>query len=486
MTTNDYLTEFEHLLTTGNYENLITIFESIVNSETFLALGPKQQVQSYEFYYRANQRLNNLVKTFEIIDEMKTKYAELKNKKILYYSSIFVLEGTSLISIKKYNDAEIIVNEGFHYIEGFNETKEADLNYVTNITALLFNLLGILYGSFYGNLSESTKAYEKCLKFSEQTNFGFGINLAQVNLTTNYSSQGDFSKAEYYIKESFKRLKLFYESLGPLEDNKDWFYAQIFCKSNLGIIQFNKGNYLGSKNTFLELLKVINGTVFESRFFMEINYPLLKNFLTENDFESSKKLLEHMEIYPTKDPEDKLLYYHGLVLYYLKMNNLRDKFKAIPYIDKIQNQNLGFVFLKNDAKFNLIELNLLELKANFDEKLFNETLNLINEIYEFSNTNNSFITLVNLLILKSRLSRIIGNLEESESLLNEALGISEKNLTKFYFDKVRQEKEDLIDEFRKWNDMINNNTPLSKRFHELEMEKYFEDVKSILPLRLKE
>lgn len=190
-----------------------------------------------------------------------------------------------------------------------------------------------------------------------------------------------------------------------------------------------------------------------------------------NLVESSNKYLEKLEILVRDKPKgfkEFAMLAKGLIL---KTNpRSKDKIAAQQIFEELHNVDRSYIAFK--ATLNLIELLLDELKLYGNDEVLDQIVALTQNIYEQAQENNSFSNIVELLILKSKLSYLRQDVDLANKLLQQAHLIAEEHgLEKSKMDVIKEESK-LEDQLLQAKDMIRSSQVLAKRLEKSEIIKY--------------
>ena len=160
----------------------------------------------------------------------------------------------------------------------------------------------------------------------------------------------------------------------------------------------------------------------------------------------------------------------GLIL--KKETRIVKQAKAFDILKKLSKVKIQEYELEAIVMFNLCELLLDEFKQYGDLEIFNELVVLIDHIYNRAKKENLSPMMIEILILKSNLNLIQGNIKETEIILDQALALSnEKELTSFSIickEAINKFHENL----EEWNDLVTKGSSIRERVNKLNLKKY--------------
>lgn len=161
---------------------------------------------------------------------------------------------------------------------------------------------------------------------------------------------------------------------------------------------------------------------------------------------------------------------------------MREKFKSITYFEEIiEDENVDY-YIRCLAIISLCELNFLVLKITPNQKTLEKTVTLVDNLYTKSQEQHAFIWLIESLILLSKLSLLNGDIETSETRLDQALKIAKEKQIQYLIKKVEQEQSSLLADLKKWQLLISQNASLVEKLQFSGIENYIKTAKQKLSL----
>lgn len=132
------------------------------------------------------------------------------------------------------------------------------------------------------------------------------------------------------------------------------------------------------------------------------------------------------------------------------------------------------------AMLNLCEILSEELKLSGEHDVLTEISSFLDQLYRTAQDYQSYTLIVEVLILKSRISLISGNVEEADKLLDQALIFSEEKGLKQLEMKIQKENLALKKELNRWKELTRNNVSLSERFEQSELKDYIKEAMEVV------
>ena len=129
------------------------------------------------------------------------------------------------------------------------------------------------------------------------------------------------------------------------------------------------------------------------------------------------------------------------------------------------------------AMFELSELLLDELRAYGEEEVFYEVKELIQRLEEKANIQKSHSLIIDTLILQAKLSMVEGNLIASQQILDQVELIVKEKEIYYLANKVLKEKEQLKNQYEKWESLIQSNAPFGSRLEQAQLAEYISVAK---------
>ena len=372
--------------------------------------------------------------------------------------------------------AKIFNNLGMNYWRRGNLLKALDffqkslvlakeLKNFTQIAVLHLNI-GLIYG-YQGELNLALKNYQKSLVISKELGQKATLSLCLNNIGLIFHARGDFEKALCYYQDSLALL----QELGKNHDIA-------ICYNNIGEIYCSMGKY----KTALDQIKKSLSLFQEIGAIPDITLPLFN--LVELSLYSGfpQKAQSYLQQLQEIDKREK----HGIISQRCRLakalilksgKRAKMKIRSSEILEELMEEEILDHSLTVRAMFELSELLIDELRAYGEEEVFNQVKKLIHQLDKIANRQKSYSLMIDTLILQAKISMVEGDLNISQKFLDQAeLIIKEKKIHQLN-NKLQEEKEQLKNQFEKWENLIQSNAPFGLRLEQAQVSEYINEVK---------
>lgn len=192
-------------------------------------------------------------------------------------------------------------------------------------------------------------------------------------------------------------------------------------------------------------------------------------------------LLEKAKIY-----RDKLTEMHGKLqnnsipifrdiasaLIYKQESRLVYQAKAFEILTRLSKVNIRHYDLEALVNFNLCGLLIDEFKQYGDLEIFEELVLLIDRMYIRAEKQNLSPMMIEILILKSNLSLIQGNLQETEKILDQALLIAKTKELDSYSLRCKNAQTKFHQNLDEWSELVVKGSSIRDRVNKLQLKNY--------------
>lgn len=489
----DLIERVENLYDKGEYRNLL----EFINQEDFASLSDPDKMYLLYFKARCNEKLGEFDEALKIAQEGKLQFQS--NQDNYGYFSMELIECTSFALIGRLNESDEMLTNAIYKRESYLKKTMRGKRLLANA----YNISGIIKQE-KGDIERSLFLYNESLKIKEEIGDKLEIAITNFNIASVYQNSGEYIIALQKNKESQKLFEeignkyfqanclvnianIYSSCFGNLEtslvnlqraleihkENDIPFYRDL---ANIGEIYRKLGKYSIAIKVLNESLKLAK----DKNDIEVISDNLFNLFLIGID-KQEKELIDSIfgklnelsdEIKTVRDLQ-KISY----GLYYHNQEQMREKFKSITYFEDIIEDESVDYYLRCVAIMSLCELNLLELKITPSQETLEKTVTLVNNLYTKSQEQQSFIWLIESLILLSKLSLINSDIETSVSKLTQALKIAKEKQIPYLVKKAEEEHSKLLADLNKWQLLASKNTSLVEKLQFSDLENYIKTVK---------
>lgn len=361
------------------------------------------------------------------------------------------------------------IDESLEIAEKYEMQFEKAKHTQKELYLLHINRLGTIY-QFKGKLDTALEYYQKCMKLSREAGNSQLFGGSQCNIGLIASVKGDLDIAlEYYLK----CLKL-YEESG-------------FTQHIPGILN-NIANLFRLKGEFDTAIEYCHKSLRISRnsghvyLFTFATSTLIEIYFDQDNREKAKFYLDELSNI-TKGQSNKLfdLFHRYYQARYLKSSSrILDKAKAQELFDLIVKDDVIDIEITLNATDHLIELLLIELKIYGEEAVLDEISDLISNMYKLSQKERMYATVIQALLLKSKLAIIHGNLDEAINILDQAVITAEERGLNMLLKRATKEQKQMREDFVKLQEFIDNNNNMSARIDRIQIIEYIKKSRAMI------
>lgn len=328
--------------------------------------------------------------------------------------------------------------------------------------AACYNNLGVFYNT-QGETDLALTYQKKGLAINEELNSPGDIATCLNNIGVLYRDRGELSMALEYHKRGLAIL----QELGLEWDISFSLYNLGLCYQALGVydlanehlqksldIRLHAGNDALTTSTYLSLLMLNteSGHIHEA----EQQYKLMKAICSKKENADNKLIALRCRT--------------GLAVILKSSERAMKKIKAQGIFQQIVDQPMVNHTLTTFALLNLCELLIMELRTTGNEAILVEVKDLAKHLLEIAQDQHSFILFAETCLLLSKIASLEMHAKESEILLYQAeITAIEKGMRKLEHKAVR-ERDALLDQSTKWNDLNARNGSLTERLELTQLE----------------
>ena len=341
--------------------------------------------------------------------------------------------------------------------------------------AWYFNSIGNSYATLIGDLDRGLAYFQKALALFDEIKDTFGLALVYANFAYVYQQRGELDLA---IEYSTKSLAKHQEIDRPL--------ARVWPLINLGRVYIAKEDH-GQAKEHIERALALSEEGGNEAVAAIAFYLLTTIALDEKQHAEARAFSQQLQqLYNQGFPSNKLR--RGLIrpvkvirqltqlteaLILKESPSLSEKGKAQDILKVLAREPVDIIEITSTATLHLCDLLLFELKVSSgDEAVLSNVKSLLNQFKGKAQKARSYSSVVNALILQSKLNTVEGDLTKAAQLLDQAaIMAEEKGLSKL-LDKVNAESNQLETQFDQWQQLIQSNAPFQKRLEQAQLEDY--------------
>ena len=481
---SESLTLFEEL---GNKHRIALCLRDIGN--TYWQRGEiDHSIEYYEQSYQMSKEIGNKHDMSACLNNMGLIFRDEKNdpvKAIEYFMQ-------SLKLAEELNDKPSIVfylrNIGHTYLvmENLDQAEKAYQRALTlqeeigNKERIAFTLLwiGNSYWFVLGDLYRGLDYLQRSSRIYDEIGEVLGLALTFNNIAWIYKMKGELELAIEFCHKSLSKhqeideplertwpllnLALIYQAKGDLEKTQE------FAKKTLALSEESGNEFAAAYALYLMANIALDKNQLEKA--REFSRQL--QHLYTHGHQTTK--LRRGLFRPLKPMKQLTQLTEALIL--KASPRLSDKAKAQEIFKEVAEEPVWAIELTSTATLHLCDLLLFELKASGDEAVLQEAKNLIKKFREKAQNAHSYSSVINTIILQSKLNTIEGKLTKAARLLDQAtITAEEKGLTRL-LETVKVEKMELETQVDNWQRIIQSNAPFHKRLEQAQMEDYLQEA----------
>lgn len=333
----------------------------------------------------------------------------------------------SLLWDGQFDKSMDIALEGELLIEGKTDTNSKYWS------GRFLSLKGSIF-NFMGDLESAIHYQNRAMEIRIEINDGHGIAESLSKIAMVYKSKNNLSQALNYLLKSLEEFERGRQIL-KITDEAAW------------------GSILGSARALLEIVLV---------------------YIKINEIQKAREYLDKLEEMQTKMATYSIPIWYDLAnaLIYKGESRLVNQAKAFEILKKLSKIKIRSYDLEALVNFNLCELLIDEFKQYGHLEIFEELVFLIDHMYRRAQKQNLSPMMIEILILKSNLSLIQGNLHETEKILDQALTLANEKGLVSYSDKCKDAQTKFHQNLDEWNELVAEGSSINERIKKLELKDY--------------
>ncbi|MFX0086422.1 MAG: tetratricopeptide repeat protein, partial [Candidatus Hodarchaeota archaeon] len=396
-------------------------------------------------YQRANEYFQESLKIFEKFDNKKAATKIINNLGMNHWRTDNLLKALSYFQ-KSLSLSEELENIPYIAVSHLN--------------------IGLIYVN-QGELNLALKSLQKSLVISKELGQKHPLSLCLNNIGLIYHARGDFEQALRYYQDSLALM----QEIG----NK---HAIAICYNNIGEIYSSMGKY----NEALDQIKKSLSLFQKIKAIPDITIPLFNLVdlsLYAGFHQKAESYLQQLQSINTKEEHKIISQRYRLAQALVLKNSKRAKMKikSSEILQELISEEIIEHTLGVRAIFELSELLIDELRAYGEKEVFYEVKELIQRLEEKANKQKSYSLIIDTLILQAKLSMVEGDLNASQQFLDRVERIATEKQIQHLLTKVQKEKEQLKNQYEKWESLIQSNAPFGSRLEQAQVAEYINAAK---------
>ncbi|MHA2366460.1 MAG: tetratricopeptide repeat protein, partial [Candidatus Hodarchaeales archaeon] len=316
--------------------------------------------------------------------------------------------------------------------------------------------------------------HQKALEIKKTFGHKQGQALSYNNIGNIFHQKGELDQALDYYYRSYNIQKEF-------GNNQEIAGS---CH-NIGLIYHQKEDF-GSSFEYLEKsLTLFKEEIGNNLHISESLFELIRILLANHKKTEAENYLTQLEKCTTES-ENKIInqrFRLAQALFLKHGTRARQKMEAEQILQNIVDEDIVEYSITITAMQQLCEVLLEELKLYGEKEVLDETKILISKLYGIGKVQNSYLLIVESLILQAKIALLEGNIEKAKTILTQAsLTAEEKQLISLH-NKVKNEQKILESQLDQWKELIDRNASMFERITQAQLKQYIKDVQKIIHLR---
>ncbi len=288
---------------------------------------------------------------------------------------------------------------------------------------ILYNEIKANYYFTKGNITGERGQLALAIEYHNKAS-GFaidgGLNSLYTSILSNiafyYTLKGELDRASLYFEKTLEMLR---------EVNEP--YKYMMALTNLSRLNFQRNNLDKALEYIAETMELLEEN--------PLNFSIIENlllliriYILKGDMNKAKKYNAELKKYKNTVNKREIHYiYMGEALILKNDKRLKIKLKSYSLLKFLIEENIVDIDLSFLAMKNYSELLLDEFRSSNDEEIINEIVKIIYRMYDMAIAQDSYINIIDSLMILSKTRFIQGELEKSIDLLEEAIQISIDN-----------------------------------------------------------
>ena len=303
-------------------------------------------------------------------------------------------------------------------------------------------------------------------QIKKETNDLPAVAIALNNLGQIYSLLGELDEAEESFKEALEIL-LEHERPEPLSNT---YYA-------LGILSQQKGDLEGSSKYHLrslqlrEKIKKVYRLAYSLKNLVKINLDLKLTKMAEGFLKELQTLVKE-----TENQNISQLCRLSEAIFMKNSGNERQIQKSAVLFEQLSKEDVLDYMITIESLLNLTEILIWEISKSGDESLLEEIKEHFNKLESIAKRQNSFVLLVEVMLLQAEFALVELKVDEAQKILTEALEVAEdKNIVQLAI-RISNEYDDLLDQLDMWEDFTMKLPSIAEKLELSHIEKRLKQI----------
>jgi len=325
--------------------------------------------------------------------------------------------------------------------------------------ATLLHNIGLIYRSC-GDLTSSLEHFNLALQIFEELGNSYEISICMTNIGVIHKTQGNLKEA----------LEVFTESLELSESREDKLEIST-CFNNLGNVYQMLGEFQTSLEYYrkgLELADQIGNSLHISRILYNMILLLFEIGMISEAKRFSNRLERIHQISHSRFIDQYYYLIKGMLL--KRSSRIIHKAEAQQLFQKISKGEINDIDVSLNAILNLCESLIEEFRISKDIEVLNDLKSALQEGYEISRRERTFVWLAQMYWLQSKLALIEYDLERAQIMINQAELIANERQFEKLATTIAIERDIMLTQFSTLTDISYDKPPISEMLRLTQIE----------------
>ena len=345
-------------------------------------------------------------------------------------------------------------------------------NHCNKELASSYNLKGNLFGLKFGDLLQALEFYNKALQLNRSIGYKSGISANLGNIALIETVRGDLDTAHNHLLEA-----------QSISENEGIVSGRYFLAGNLRFNLMKRGKLEEALIKSKEVLAIAKEK--SDEIFIANNLRFLVTIILDlNRKEEAKSYLEELQALASKNPNTTIQINNKLAMaYFFKLSTrAKNRTKAQELFEEIVYQDVHIIGYTYNAIINLLDILLDELKNYGEEEVLEEINHLVEKLSQLTEENNSVSSKLDVMIIKSKLALIDGDLNKADELLKNSLAMAKEYQLGYTETRINKEKKLLEGDLDKWNALVKRGASIKEKMDLLNYKDYISKSLKIMEM----